>query len=112
MRRQRLVFIGCFTVTSFGTIYIYFTQTSHLQSDNNGCMKQQSGLTEIRRNVQQLLPFYVLTAPYNTDALHIEIDRNGGLRTKLYDKRDDLEFPIVTFPFMYSNIPAAPAYGV
>ena len=32
--------------------------------------------------------------------------------TKLYDKRDDFNFPIVNFPFICSNIPAAPAYGV
>ena len=44
--------------------------------------------------------------------LHLEIDSKGGLRTKLYDKRDDFDFPIVNFPFMSSNIPAAPAYGV
>ena len=34
------------------------------------------------------------------------------LRTKLYNKRDDFNFPIVNFPFICSNIPAAPAYGV
>ena len=44
--------------------------------------------------------------------LHLEIDNEGRLRTKLYDKRDDFDFPIVNFPFMCSNIPAAPAYGV
>ena len=30
----------------------------------------------------------------------------------LYDTRDDFNFPIVNFPFICSNIPAAPAYGV
>ena len=44
--------------------------------------------------------------------LHLEIDIEGRLRTKLYDKGDDFNFPIVNFPFMCSNIPAAPAYGV
>ena len=44
--------------------------------------------------------------------LHIEIDSEGRLRTKVYDKRDDFNFPIVNFPFICSNIPAAPAYGV
>ena len=44
--------------------------------------------------------------------LHLEIDSEGRLRTKLYDKRDDFNFPIVNFPFVCSNIPAAPAYGV
>jgi hypothetical protein len=44
--------------------------------------------------------------------LHLEIDSEGRLTTKLYDKRDDFNFPIVNFSFICSNIPAAPAYGV
>ena len=44
--------------------------------------------------------------------LHLEIDSEVRLRTKRYDKRDDFNFPIVIFPFICSNIPAAPAYGV
>jgi len=44
--------------------------------------------------------------------IHLEIDSEGRLRTKLYDKRDDFNLPIVNFPFICSNIPAAPAYGV
>ena len=44
--------------------------------------------------------------------LHLEIDNEGRLRTKLYDKRDDFNFPIVNFPFICSNIPAEPAYGL
>jgi len=31
---------------------------------------------------------------------------------KHYDKRDDFNYPIVNFPFICSNITAAPAYGV
>jgi hypothetical protein len=41
--------------------------------------------------------------------LHLEIDSDGRLRTKLYDNRDDFNFSIVN---LYSNIPAAPAYDV
>ena len=44
--------------------------------------------------------------------LEIEIDSEGRLRMKLYHKRDDFNFPIVNFPFICSNIPAAHAYGV
>jgi hypothetical protein len=44
--------------------------------------------------------------------LHLEIDSEGQLRTKPYDKRDDFNLPIVNFPFICSNIPATPAYGV
>jgi hypothetical protein len=31
---------------------------------------------------------------------------------KLYDKTDDFNFSIETFPFICSNIPTAPAYAV
>ena len=34
------------------------------------------------------------------------------MKTKLYDKLDDFTFPIVNFPFISSNIPAPPVYGV
>ena len=44
--------------------------------------------------------------------LQIIIGKNGKLCTKLYDKRDDFNFPIVNFPFLDSNIPSSPAYGV
>ena len=42
----------------------------------------------------------------------LQIADNNSLCTKLYDKRDDFNFAIVNFPFLDSNIPAAPAYGV
>ena len=32
--------------------------------------------------------------------------------TAVYDKRDDFNFKIVNFPFLCSNIPSRPAYGV
>jgi len=36
----------------------------------------------------------------------------GRLWTKIYEKRDYFNFPIVNFSFICSNIPASPAYGV
>jgi hypothetical protein len=44
--------------------------------------------------------------------LLLEIDNGGRLKEKLYDKHDDLTFPIVNYPFISSNIPASPTYGV
>ena len=40
------------------------------------------------------------------------IESNNRLYTKLYDKRDDFDFHIVNFPFLSSNIPSRPSYGV
>ena len=45
------------------------------------------------------------------DLLFIQ-DNSNNITTKLYDKRDSFGFHIVNFPFMSSNIPSAPAYGV
>jgi hypothetical protein len=38
--------------------------------------------------------------------LHLEIDNEGRLRTKHYDKRDYFNFHIVNSPFICNNIPA------
>ena len=40
------------------------------------------------------------------------IDSGGKLSTRLYDKRDDFDFHIVSFPFLSRNIPSGPSYGV
>ena len=39
-------------------------------------------------------------------------DKGNNITTKLYDKRDAFSLHIVNFPFISSNIPSAPAYGV
>ena len=43
--------------------------------------------------------------------LHLGVDSDGRLRTKLYDKRYDFNIPIVNFRYIRSTFPAA-AYGV
>ena len=40
------------------------------------------------------------------------IGRYGQLHTSIYDKRDDFNFHITNFPFLSSNIPSSPTYGV
>ena len=37
---------------------------------------------------------------------------NGKYVTAVYDKRDSFNFAIVNFPYLSSNIPSKPAYGV
>ena len=44
--------------------------------------------------------------------LLLSIGRDGQLHTSIYDKRDDFNFYITNFPFLNSNIPSSPAYGV
>ena len=51
------------------------------------------------------------TSPSYLDLL-LSIESDGQLRTSLYDKRDDFNFHITNLPFLSSNIPSSPAYGV
>ena len=44
--------------------------------------------------------------------VHMKYDNFHRLQVKLFDKRDDFNFNIVNFPFLSSNIPQSPAYGV
>ncbi|KAK3084201.1 hypothetical protein FSP39_009957 [Pinctada imbricata] len=52
----------------------------------------------------------------NNSASYLDImlsyDTDGHMNTSLYDKRDDFNFSITNFPFLSSNIPSSPAYGV
>ena len=38
--------------------------------------------------------------------------RHGKFVTEVYDKSDSFNFNILNYPFMCSNIPARPTYGV
>jgi len=53
--------------------------------------------------------------PEKTKVIHFRpqsFSLTDFLSTKIYDKRDDFNFKIISFPNMCSNIPASPAYGV
>ena len=43
--------------------------------------------------------------------LHISI-KDGFVKTKLFDKRDDFDFDIVNFPFLDGDVPRSTSYGV
>ena len=43
--------------------------------------------------------------------LHPSIS-NGFVSSKIYDKRDDFDFDIVNFPFLYGAVPRRPSNGV
>ena len=57
----------------------------------------------------------VATNSSNTSTTFLDLDiniSNGMFCTKLYDKRRDFNFKVVTFPNLRSNIPSKPSYGV
>ena len=53
------------------------------------------------------------TSNKSTTFLDLNIDiENGKFGTKLYDKRRDFNFKVVTLPNLRSNIPKQPSYGI
>ena len=62
-------------------------------------------------------PELQLNKANNTDTetpfldLHVSI-ANGFVSSKIYDKRDDFNFGMVNFPFLYGDVPHRASYGV
>ena len=62
-------------------------------------------------------PELQLNKANNTDTeaqflnLHLSI-ANGFVSSKIYDKRDDFDFDIITFPFVDGDVPRHVSYGV
>ena len=55
------------------------------------------------------------TTPSETSYLDTTLnigEGNGTVRISVYDKREEFNFKIVNFPYLDSNIPRNPAYGV
>ena len=74
---------------------------------------------EFENNLGQMYPAELEikdTTESTTSASYLDlllsIGRDGQLHTSIYDKRDDFNFHITNFPFLSSNIPSSPAYGV
>ena len=78
----------------------------HLFSQN---ATRESNFTSCRYCTSMTYIFTSLT--YICDPLFTR-DRSNNITTKFYDKCDAFGFHIVNFPFMSSNIPSTPAYGV
>ena len=78
----------------------HLSSTSHIDTSTTFCPL----ITQTLRIIS------VRCIPY-LDLL-LSIGRDGQLHTSLYDKRNDFNFHITNFPFLGSNIPSSPAYGV
>ena len=57
----------------------------------------------------------VQTNVKNSSSTFLDLDvsvNNGVFSSKLYDKRRDFYFKVVSFPHLKANIPQSPAYGI
>ena len=51
----------------------------------------------------------------DTEAAFLDLNlsiSNGTVSTKIYDKRDDFDFDIISFPFLDGDVPRRTSYGV
>ena len=51
----------------------------------------------------------------DTEAAFLDLNlsiHNDIVSTKIYNKKDDLNFDIVNFPFLDGDVPRRPSYGV
>ena len=67
--------------------------------------------TRFKEFISDIYPKLSTSIASYLDLLFIR-DKNNNITTKLYDKRNAFGFHAVNFPFISSNIPSAPAYGV
>ena len=44
--------------------------------------------------------------------LDLTVTNSGNVITNIHDKRDDFGFSIVNFPWLDSDVPMAPSYGI
>ena len=87
------------------------TERSKKQLDNIKNATKKNLITQrLRTDLGWLVGVTLSSASY-LDLL-LSIGRDGQLHTSIYDKRDDFNFHITNFPFLSSNIPSSPAYGV
>ena len=65
------------------------------------------------QNTLYLLYPYLLGIDIQLNAVeNHNIGRDSQLHTSLYDNHDDFKFHMTNFPFLSSNIPSSPTYGV
>ena len=73
--------------------------------------------TDFGNYIKDIYPKELKLVKSNSDSCHtpfLDLDitiENGSLITKIYDKRDDFDFPIVNFPFLEGDIPLATSNG-
>ena len=90
-------------VDKFNNTYIYLDDILAL---NN---------TDFGKSIKDIYHKELKLVNSNSDSCHtpfLDLDitiENGSLITKIYDKRDDFDFPIVNCPFLDGDIPLAPS---
>ena len=74
-----------------------------------GTVKEKEEHADGRRGRKTILKSGQQSASFSD--LHLSLS-DGLVKTKIYDKRDDLEFDIVNFPFLVGDVPRSTSYGV
>ena len=88
-----------------------FNSTSRYLDDLNIDNPLEGMVNQIYPNELQLNEANISDTEASFLDLHLSIS-NGFVSSKIYDKRDDFDIDIVNFPFLDSDVPGQPSYGV
>ena len=94
----------------FSTTFRYIDDLLSVNNDNFG-----NSISEIYPSELELKDTTLRSTDWEVCYLDTKIvhgDSSAPFHISVYDEREDFDFRIVNFPFMDSNIPARPAYGV
>ena len=103
---------------------LYKDQNKHdLLSDFNNTFRYLDDILALNnpnfsKYIDEIYPKELKLTKSNQNSNHtpfLDLDifiENNMIKTKIYDKRDDFDFPIVNFPFLDGDVPIAPSYGV
>ena len=73
---------------------------------------------KMKECMSEIYPKELILVPDDSDGLttpflDLQITiKNNTISTSIFDKRDDFDFPIVSFPTLSGNIPTKSSYGV
>ena len=88
-----------------------FNSTSRYLDDLNIDNPLEGMVNQIYPNELQLNEASISDTEASFLDLHLSIS-NGFVSSKIYNKRDDFDIDIVNFPFLDSDVPGRPSYGV
>ena len=124
MLRYLLTFSFTHMITYFNVENVIKSGHSRLSRSCNSCNRHVDDLIlftskKFLRYLNKIYPSQLMVERNNKSyqlAIYLDLafkmDMVGKLSTRLYDKCDDFEFHVVNFPFLFSNIPSSPSYGV
>ena len=99
------------------SIYIYISNLANIFRYQDDCivLNDKGFFDTIHQDIypEELTLLNTNVSPCKVTFLDMTISlHQGKFKHCLYDKRDDFDFSVISYPFLSGNIPKVPSYGV